>query len=169
MKKEIFVWDKIVRVTHWLVAAIVLVNSFILKPGSEWHQLLGFTAVGLVMLRILWSLSFAKAPARFRDLIPTPHGLIHHFQEIIQREETSLSGHNAFGLLAIWLMWVCIFALAFTGYTAEYTEWGIMNDLNDWHQYCVWLLQSIVILHIFAVFVTSWWFKRNLVKPMIHK
>lgn len=169
MKKDTFVWDKVVRSTHWLVAAIVVANSFVLKPGSESHQLLGFVAVGLVTLRILWSLSFAKAPARFCDLIPTPSGLLHHLQELIQRQETAPPGHNAFGLLAIWLMWACIFALAFTGYSAENTDWGIMNDLDDWHQYCVWLLQSVVILHVVAVFATGLWFKRNLVKPMVRK
>lgn len=169
MSTQSFVWDKLVRSTHWLVAAIIVCNSFIVEPGETLHQFLGYCAVSFVTLRIVWSLTWAEKPARFSDLIPTIKGLRTHWQEIITRQETAAHGHNAFGLLAIWAMWLCIFGLAFTGYTAENTDWGIMNDLDDWHEGLVIVLQTIIVLHVIAVYLTGKWFKRNLIKTMVHK
>lgn len=161
-----FVWDKWVRLTHWSVALIVLVNLFVNKGGETPHRYLGYTALGLIVGRLLWSLTWAKKPARFRDLIPTIQGFREHFKEIKQREEGNHRGHNAFGLLAVWAMWGCILALGVTGYLDD-TDWGIDNDINDWHAAFATLLQVIIVLHVSAVLATSWWFRRNLVKSMI--
>lgn len=169
MRDDKFVWDKLVRASHWLVAAIVLLNLFITEEGEDAHQYLGYLAVALIAIRLIWSATFAKSPARFLDLIPTIDGFKRHFQEIKQRKENpNHSGHNAFGLLAIWLMWVCIIGLGVTGYLSD-SDWGIDNDIDDVHELFANILQATVILHVFAVFVTSWWFKRSLVKAMIHK
>lgn len=169
MREQSFVWDKWVRLSHWLVAAIVLLNLFITEEGEQTHQYLGYVAVTLVFIRIIWSLSWAKAPARFSDLIPTISGLKSHIKEIRQRQESSSHiGHNDFGLLAIWFMWFCIVGLGISGYLSD-TDWGIDNDIDDIHELIANLLQAVVILHVFAVFLTSWWFKRSLLKAMIHK
>lgn len=160
-----FVWDKVVRLTHWSVVLIVVANWFFNEGGETAHRYLGYTAMVLIVLRLLWSLTGAKAPARFRDLIPTPKGFYRHFQEIKKRQEGSHRGHNAFGLLAVWLMWGCIIALGVTGILDD-TNWGIDAGVSDWHEALADFLQIIVVLHIIAVILTSWWFRRNLVKSM---
>lgn len=160
-----FVWDKVVRITHWAVAFIVISNLFFNKGGATAHRYLGYTALGLIACRLLWSLTLAKSPARFRDLIPTISGFREHAKEIKQRQEGHHRGHNAFGLLAVWAMWGCIVALAVTGLLDD-TDWGIDNDISDWHEGIANMLQIIVVLHVSAVLATSWWFKRNLVKAM---
>lgn len=169
MREQAFVWDKLVRLSHWLVAAIVLLNLFITEEGETPHRYLGYAAVTLIAIRIIWSLSWAKVPARFVDLIPTASGLKIHIQEIRQRQENpNHTGHNDFGLLAIWFMWLCIMGLGISGYLSD-TDWGIDHDIDDIHEWIANFLQAVVILHVLAVFLTSWWFKRSLVKAMIHK
>lgn len=160
-----FIWDKVVRLTHWSVAIIVIANFFITEEGESLHQYLGYTAVGLVTVRLLWAATLASYPARLRDLTPTLAGFTRHWQEIKSRQATQSTGHNAFGLLAVWLMWGCIIGLGVTGYVSE-TDWGIMNDVSEWHELIATILQATVFLHIIAVFLTGWWLKYNLVKTM---
>ncbi|MDO5091652.1 MAG: cytochrome b/b6 domain-containing protein [Cardiobacteriaceae bacterium] len=167
-----FVWDILVRLTHWGVAAAVIANLFITGRGDDdaTHRVMGMIAAGLILLRLLWALTFAKKPARLRDLIPTPGNACHHLQDLKRGEDTAEPGHNAFGLLAVWAMWLCILGLAFTGYHAnEYTALAKTYALDDWHEYLAKALMALVILHISAVILTSWRVKRNLVRPMIHK
>lgn len=166
-----FAWDGVVRFTHWAVAAIVFANVFIDEAGEATHRYLGYTALGLVICRLLWSVTAAKSPARLRDLMPTIAGFGEHLSEIKQRHAGNHRGHNAFGLLAVWAMWGCIIALGVTGFLSD-TDWGIDNDISDWHEAFATILQAIVVLHIIAVFATSWWLKHNLlktIKPFIRR
>lgn len=170
MNHRAFVWDILVRITHWGVAAAVLANLFVTPPGENVHQVLGYVAAALVAVRLLWSLTMAKKPARFRDLLPTPGNALHHLRDLQRGKDTAEPGHNAFGLLAVWAMWLCIAGLAFTGYhAANYTELDERYGLDSWHEYLANGLMIIVILHIAAVVLTSWRLKRNLLRPMIHK
>lgn len=167
-----FVWDILVRLTHWGVAIAVIANLFFTGRGDEdtAHRIFGMIAAGLVVIRLLWALTFAQKPARLRDLIPTPGNALHHLKDLQRGEDTAEPGHNAFGLLAVWAMWLCILGLAFTGYHAnEYTELAQAYPLDDWHDYLAKALLALFILHVGAVLLTSWRVKRNLVRPMIHK
>lgn len=170
MDEKKFVWDKVVRSVHWIVAIAVFANLFATPPGSPPHQVLGYVALGLVVLRLLWSFTGAKKPARFRDLMPTVSNAKHHLQDLQRGEDTAEPGHNAFGLLAVWAMWLCIIALAFTGYhAAGETDLYYDYNLDDWHEVIANILLAIVGLHILAVIATGWRVKRNLIRPMIHK
>ncbi|MDO4776906.1 MAG: cytochrome b/b6 domain-containing protein [Cardiobacteriaceae bacterium] len=167
-----FVWDILVRLTHWGVAGAVIANLFFTGRGDEdaTHRILGMVAAGLVIIRLLWAMTLAKKPARLRDLVPTPGNAVHHLRDLQRGEETAEPGHNALGLLAVWAMWFCIVGLAFTGYHAnEYTDLAERFSLDDWHEYLAKALLVLFILHVSAVFLTSWRLKRNLVRPMIHK
>lgn len=170
-----FVWDKVVRLTHWGVALAVSANLFLLKPGGTAHQVLGYTAIALVVLRLAWAVGGARKPARLRDLLPTPGNALHHLRDLRRGEDSAEPGHNAFGLLAVWAMWGCIALLAFSGYhTAAETDWYysfslLGYDLDDWHGIIAKLLMGIVVLHILAVILTGLRIRRNLVRPMIHK
>lgn len=165
-----FVWDKIVRLVHWGVAVCVCVNWFLSEAGGTAHRIAGYAAAALVVVRLLWSLTGAQKPARFRDLIPTPADAAHHLRDLRDGRETAEPGHNAFGLAGIWAMWLCIAALAFTGYhAANYTALDERYGLDDWHGIFANILMVIAALHVLAVFLTGWRLKRNLLRPMIHK
>ena len=38
---EIPVWDPLVRLVHWLLAAAIVTNGFILDPESRLHEFIG--------------------------------------------------------------------------------------------------------------------------------
>jgi len=48
------VWDPFVRVFHWSLLACVLLNEFAVDDGETLHQWLGYAALALVGLRIVW-------------------------------------------------------------------------------------------------------------------
>ena len=94
MNHRAFVWDILVRITHWGVAAAVLANLFVTPPGENVHQVLGYVAAALVAVRLLWSLTAAKKPARFRDLLPTPGNALHHLRDLQRGEDTAEQYHQ---------------------------------------------------------------------------
>lgn len=156
MKHQDFVWDKVVRASHWLVALAVLANLFLTKPASLPHQILGYLAVAAIAIRLLWSVSFASFPARFRDLIPTPRGIKAHWQELKQGREEAL-GHNHWGRAAIWALWLCVMGLAWTGTLIRLEhDWYYDYHLDDVHEALANILLSLVVLHIAAVCLSSW-------------
>lgn len=183
-----FTWDGVVRTTHWLVALGCLCNLFVLRPGSVAHQAIGYSIAVLVLLRLLWALTVARAPARLRDLIPTPQGFRTHLADLRLREHREL-GHNAFGLLFIWAAWLLLFALAGTGYLAALSSetGGIVpalstgiedfaydfqwfgQNIEDWHGIFATVLQVLVCVHVVAVFATGKWLRHNYLRAMIHR
>ncbi|WP_261871082.1 cytochrome b/b6 domain-containing protein [Psychrobacter sp. JCM 18901] len=64
--RQVRVWDILVRVTHWAVAAGITANLLFTEEGSELHQYVGYTVVGLVVVRLLWGLVGTRY-ARFSD------------------------------------------------------------------------------------------------------
>jgi len=49
--KQVRVWDILVRITHWTVAIGVIANLLFTEDGSELHAYVGYTVVGLVVIR----------------------------------------------------------------------------------------------------------------------
>ena len=77
------VWDGVVRLTHWSVAAIVCYD-IIDDSGDQMHRLLGYVAAGLVLFRILWGF-IGSEHARFRAWLPRPAGVLVHARAMARR------------------------------------------------------------------------------------
>lgn len=159
-----FIWDKVVRLTHWGVAIAVLLNLFVVEEGETVHEYLGYLAVGLVVIRLLWGLTLAKNEARLAALKPSISGIKSHLGELKSRQETH-RGHNPLGVFAVFALWLLVLTTGVSGYIAS-TDWGIDNDIDNLHEVIANLLMIMVYIHVFAVIVTSFIFKRNLVKSM---
>ena len=53
---ETKVWDPLIRTGHWLLATAVIIAWFVDEP--LWlHTWLGYIAIALVLVRIVWDLS----------------------------------------------------------------------------------------------------------------
>ncbi|MGL4196027.1 MAG: cytochrome b/b6 domain-containing protein [Edwardsiella piscicida] len=160
-------WDAVVRLTHWSVALGFLCNRLYLTvPGSTPHQLIGLTVAGLVLLRLLWGVTWARGAARLSAFIPTPSALIHHLHELRTRTVPQAPHHNPLGAIGIWATWLLLLLIALTG-------WGQGNDLafrwplDVWQVWLVDALTLVVCVHIAAVFAMSFWLRRNLIGAML--
>ncbi|MGL5522419.1 MAG: cytochrome b/b6 domain-containing protein, partial [Aeromonas veronii] len=95
-KGEPFRWDPLVRLTHWGLAAVCIGNLWVNEAGEEWHEWLGYGAIGLVSLRLLWGLTFARGYARLGALIPSGEDFRQQAREMRERQPPA-PGHHGSG------------------------------------------------------------------------
>ena len=157
-------WTLFVRLSHWLVAACVLINFF--NATGFWHRAIGYSCLGLVLLRICNGLWISKQPTS-RFYLPSFSGIKMHIKGVVTGSAASHDGHNPLGQSAVYLMWLLIILLALTGWLSRTDQyWGedwpvdIHNMLSDF-------LQGLVILHLMAVVLMSRLQGKNLIRAMI--
>ncbi|CAG9167824.1 hypothetical protein LMG23992_00925 [Cupriavidus laharis] len=159
------VWDIVVRVTHWGVAAIVFWD-LIDDSGGRLHRVLGYVAAGLVLARILWGF-VGSEHARFRAWVPRPAGVLAYSKALVRRRAPRFLSHTPLGAVMMLLMWALILALAVTGWMSRLDAlWG-----EDWpidiHAVLADMLTGLIVLHVFAAIVFSATGKENLVLAMV--
>lgn len=161
------IWDSFIRSYHWLIVAAFVLNYFLLEPGEQAHQIVGYTAVTLVLLRIMWG--FCGPPnARITSFLPTKSRLKKHIDRLRKRQIPVNEGHNPIGGVLILVFWLLLLSQGISGYLLEETDrfFGSLL-LEDIHEWTAHLLYIGVIIHIVAVIVVGWWGKVQLLKPMI--
>lgn len=164
---QVRVWDILVRVTHWTVAAGITANLLFTEAGSQWHQYVGYTVVGLVVVRLLWGLVGTRY-ARFSDFLPTRSRIKRHLSDFgARRIDEQHLGHNPLAAIMMIALWAVIIGLGVSGYLMEANMFGDKNLLEEIHETLANSLYLLVPLHIIAAIVMSYWERQNLVKSMI--
>ena len=159
------VWDLVVRLTHWAVAALVLYDYW-QDSGDRWHRNLGYAAAALVLLRLLWA-GVGPRPARFADWWPTPARLKAHCAGLLSgRPERSL-GHNPLGASMMLALWSLILGLAVTGWMSRLDAYWGDDAIKDVHAWMAHALIALVGIHVLAVLVMSRVHGENLAAAMI--
>ena len=159
-------WDPVVRLIHWAVAGLFLANYFYTDPGYDAHINIGWIILSLVGARLLWGLTLAKGPNHLGNFLPRPSKAREHLNHIRHRQTPNTVGHNPFGTIAIYLLWLGLASAAFTGWLQD-TDWGFDNDVDIWHRRIVQWVFYLVIVHVSAVILTSLWLRVNLIRAMI--
>ena len=165
--RQVRVWDILVRITHWTVAAGIFINLLFTEDGSELHEVVGYIVVGLVVIRLLWGLVGTRY-ARLSNFFPTPKRLKHHLSYLRARrvDEHNL-GHNPLAALMMLTLWAVIIALGITGYLMESKILGNKDLMEGIHEFLANSLYLLVPLHIISAIVVSYWERQNLIKAMI--
>ena len=165
--KQVRVWDILVRITHWTVAAGIFANLLFTEDGSELHEIVGYTVVGLVVIRLLWGL-FGTRYARFSNFFPTPTRLKRHLADLsARRVDEDHLGHNPLAALMMFTLWAVIIGLGLTGYLMETKILGSKDLMEGIHEFLANSLYLLVPLHIVSAIVVSYWERQNLIKAMI--
>ena len=167
MQATVVIWDKFIRSYHWLIAVAFAFNYFVLEPGETVHQWVGYSAVTLIVLRIIWAF-IGPTRARVSNFFLTPARLAEHFRHLKQRQLPQDQGHNALGGLLILAVWLLFLAQGVTGFLLEQTDRFFGSTLVETiHEYIAHALFVGVIVHISAVIVMGWWGRIQLIRPMI--
>lgn len=171
--RQVKVWDILVRVTHWTVAAGIIANLLFTEDGSDLHIYIGYTVVGLVVLRLLWGLVGTRY-ARFADFFPTPTRLKRHLLALsVRRVDEQHLGHNPLAAIMMLSLWAVIIGLGITGYLMEshiFSHIQLLGNkdlLEEIHELLANSLYLLVPLHIIAAIAMSYWQRQNLIKSMI--
>lgn len=166
MTERIRVWDLPVRVFHWLLAGSFAVAYLIAESDRlrGLHVILGYTATGLILFRIVWGFLGSRF-ARFRSFWFPPQAAIGYLRSLRSAQPQHFMGHTPAGSYAIYAILLAGLATGVTGYMSLKEIGG--ESAEEIHEICanVWL--GIVIVHLAGVIVGSWVHRENLVRAMI--
>lgn len=163
----LYIWDKLVRICHWVFAAVFIANYFVLPAGEDLHQWLGYFAAALVLLRLLHGVT-TKGYASFRQVNLSPAAFTEHIQHLKQRKVPADTGHNPFGWLMVFALLLLLLCQAISGFLLEETDYFFGSDrLETLHKLGADLLFICVCLHVSAVIFVSLRGNIALITPMI--
>lgn len=164
------VWDPLVRLAHWsLVSSVTL--AFVSHEGGnplhEWHEVLGYIALGIVAIRLFWGF-FGPRYARFAQFFRAPRAVLAYARRVRAATEPRHIGHNPLG------GWMVVGLLASVA-LASGSGWLYVTDrfwgvewVEDLHDFTGHLLLPLVALHIAGVIFTSRRHRESLVAAMVN-
>ena len=180
MSKKYLIWDLPLRIFHRLFALTIAGSWYTSEHSSdfiEYHMLLGYFALGLLVFRISWGLVGPKH-ARFSQFIPSFKTLINYLTCIKQNKKHYSPGHNPLGALMVILMIVLISLQAVSGLFINDDVFSsgpyygsiapeIEKIMSFLHHNLFDIMIVSIILHLSAI--TYYWKikKENLILPMI--
>ncbi len=177
------VWDLFLRLFHWLLVLALGVSWLTAELGveyREYHFYSGYTALGLVVFRLLWGL-FGTAYARFTHFLRGPRAVFQYARaRLASKPPLDLyPGHNPLGALAVVAMLLLVAFQAVTGlfadddilYTGPWREAvtaATANKLTGWHHSNFDFLLGIAALHVVAIVIYKFRFGEHLTGAMVH-
>jgi cytochrome b len=164
--RTVAAWDPLVRSVHWIVAALVLLNGAVLDDEGSAHELVGYAALGLVGLRLLWGVVGPRT-ARFTSFPPDPRAALSHLSSLTSRARTVHLSHNPLGALMAYNLWATLLALCVTGIMMTTVAFFGVDWVEEAHELLFdWLMISVV-LHVAGVLLESLRTGSSLVRAMI--
>jgi cytochrome b len=160
------VWDAVVRLAHWSLAALVVFN-LVRDDGDYLHRVVGYVAAGIVAARWLWGLLLARGYSRLAALKPSPRATLRYLQAHLHGNAARHIGHNPLGLWMVWLMWLLVLLLALTGWISRLDAFWGDERVHDLHAWLAYALMAAVALHLAGVAFMSWCGRENLPLAMI--
>jgi cytochrome b len=157
------VWDAFVRIAHWTLVLCVIAAWFARGAPHEW---LGYAALAVVVLRIVWGFVGARH-ARFAHFVRGPIPTLAYARRVVGRKEERHLGHNPLGgwmIVALLVMLLLISASGWLASTDRY--WGIAW-VQDLHEALADALVVLALLHVGGVVYSSLRHRENLVGAMV--
>jgi len=184
---EVPVWDPLIRSSHWLLAAAVLIDWVTDEP--LWmHSWLGYLAGALVVLRIVWGF-VGPENARFVSFVHGPRMVFDYLTGLIRFSSKRYLGHSPAGGAMIVALLIMVAATAVTGMAnlasdrGEGPMAGVIAKverppripgqrrppllMKQVHETVANVTLVLVVLHVFGVALASYAHRENLVRAMI--
>lgn len=183
-------WDPLVRITHWGIAAAVILNALVLEEGEVPHVWVGYAAAGLLALRLAWGV-FGVGAARFATFPPSPAAALRHLRAMWRgQDDGPHPSHNPLGALMAYALWAMLAIVVATGIAMKgdpfapmsasgqlrWEEHGETEDndhedegeeiLEEVHELAANLLLVLSVVHVGGVILESRRSGRNLVGAM---
>lgn len=178
--RHVPVWDVPVRLFHWLVVILVLVQ-FLTAQFDAWdlHKLSGYGVLALVLFRILWGFAGTHT-ARFASFVRGPGAIRTYARSFWSRTAEHAVGHNPMGALSVLALLGLLLLQAVTGLFAMDTDTGLVSGplshrvaeavafkFTEVHEFVSGVLQVFIGLHVLVILFYAVRKRENLVRPMI--
>lgn len=165
--RSVTIWDPLVRLFHWSVAALFLGNYWLLEGGEEPHRWAGYAIAALLAVRIAWGF-MGTANARFVNFWPTRSRLRHHWRQLKHRQPQAVTeGHNPLGALMILLLMTLLAVTALSGWMQGLDRFWGEDWVEDLHEYAANALMAAVAIHVLAVLTLPRVTGLALIRPML--
>ncbi|MGF1562875.1 MAG: cytochrome b/b6 domain-containing protein [Geminicoccaceae bacterium] len=180
------VWYPLVRLTHWAIAAAIVLNSLIVDEHALVHVWIGYSALSLLGLRLLWGL-VGPQEARFAAFPPKPRAAWRHAVDMFGGRAHAHRSHNPLGALMVYALWATLLVVSISGIALRgepfpehdaHGRYGAPYDVvergaggEDWieevHEVAAHVLLALAAMHVAGVALESRLSGRNLVGAMI--
>ena len=153
---KVKVWDPFIRIFHWSLAASFLLNYTVLEEGENLHEWVGYYALALIAIRIVWGF-IGPQNARFSDFWPTPTRIKAHLREHLHGQIPSPDRHNPVGGLMILALMAGMLVTGITGWLSTTDMFWGEELIEELHEGAASVVMGLVCLHVAAIV----WFSRK--------
>ena len=171
------IWDPLVRIAHWLLAAAVIVAWWTREHNYPLHLDAGYAVLAVVAFRIVWGLVGSRH-ARFGDFLFGPREAIAYLGRLLRGRGGRYVGHSPAGAWMIFLLLLTLLVCCLSGIALDAAEnragplastrlFLYTEQIVAIHVWSTHLLEVIVPLHIAGVLLASHAHRENLVAALI--
>lgn len=160
------VWDPLVRILHWSLAIVFLVN-FVNEAGDPLHDWLGYAALALIGVRFVWGW-IGPPRARFGNWVRGPKAIRRYLRARLSGRSQRQLGHNpAAGAMMVALL-VGVTLVGITGWLQTTDRFFGVQWLEEFHEVLAYVVLAMVGAHVLAAITESFHYRENLIASMIH-
>jgi len=160
------VWDPFVRIFHWSLVALFIINWISADELERLHEVTGYSIAVLIGLRLVWGLVGGRH-ARFGDFIFRPATVIAYVKDVLFLRPRRYLGHNpAGGAMVLALLFSLLVAVG-TGVLSQTDMFWGREWIEEFHEAAAYAILGLVFAHIAGVVVASIQHRENLVRSMI--
>jgi cytochrome b len=177
LKKLVLVWDPYVRIAHWSLVILFIYLNFVENqfPG---HDIAGYIVFLIIIWRWIWGFA-GTTYARFRSFWFSPSEITSYSLAAIKRKEApEYTSHNPMGALMVYSILITLPFAVVSGVVlmgVQQYEGPLAGVIPlDWEDFVemfhfgfVYVMQGLVVIHIFGTLWASWWHRENYVLSMI--
>ncbi|MEA3042128.1 MAG: hypothetical protein QOC65_1617 [Sphingomonadales bacterium] len=172
---RVAVWDRAVRIVHWLLAALIGLAWWTAEEEMlDWHERIGMTILGLLVFRLVWGF-LGSSTARFAGFVRGPAGILAY----LRGRSGFVLGHNPLGALSVLALLTMVgletglglFASDEDGFLsgplAAFVSEEMAETLTEVHEELFDWLLVLIGLHVAAIAFYLLVKRDNLVGPML--
>jgi cytochrome b len=163
---ELRVWDPLVRVLHWGLAASVALAWATAEELERAHELAGYAVLAIAALRIVWGFTGPRY-ARFADFVRPPGEVAAYVRGLLDGSAPRHLGHNPLAGWMILALLAGLLATAGSGWLAQEIGGRLGHLLEELHEAAANGLLLLIGLHVLGVLAESWREGEDLVRAMI--
>ena len=175
--RHVNVWDPLVRIAHWLLAAAVIVAWWTREHNYPLHLDAGYAVLAIVVFRIAWGFVGGRH-ARFGDFLFGPREAFAYLGRLLRGRAGRFVGHSPAGAWMIFLLLLTLLVCCLSGIALDAAEnragplaatrlFIYTEQIVAIHVWSTKLLEILVPLHVAGVMLASHAHRENLVSAMI--
>jgi cytochrome b len=156
------VWDPLVRIAHWGVAAAIVADLVNEAGANPWHRWIGYAALALVVVRLAWGF-FGSPHARLSAMARSAANVGAYLSGA---KALAQAGHNPLGALMAFTLWALVIACGVTGWMLQLEDYWGDETLQTLHTVAAYTIAVLAVVHVVGAIVESVRQRTNLVKSM---